>query len=86
MTNADVPALAVEDIIDEPVNPFTGKAIDSSEKTAHAQYVIVSGEADTKTNNGTTFLPGTWYSVHDNIWEKTNWRKEADEAVLPMTD
>lgn len=86
MTNADVPALAVEDIIDEPINPFTGKVLDSSEKTAHAQYVLVSGEADAKTNSGTTFLPGTWYSVHGNIWDKTNWRKEAEDAVLPITD
>ena len=86
MTNADVPALAAKGLINEPVNPFTGKALDSGEKEAHAQYVIVSGEASTNTNNGTTFLPADWYSVCDNIWDKGNWRKEAEDAVLPMTD
>lgn len=33
MTNADVPALAMEDLIRDPKNPFTGKAINSDEKT-----------------------------------------------------
>ena len=33
MTNADVPALAMEDLILDPKNHFTGKAINSDEKT-----------------------------------------------------
>ena len=86
MTNGDVPALAVKDIIDEPVNPFTGKIIDSSEKTAHDQYIISSGAWDISTNNGTTFLPAKWYSVHDNIWDKNNWEVAAEEAVLPVKE
>lgn len=32
MTNADVPTLALESIIEHPLNPFTGNAIDSSSK------------------------------------------------------
>jgi hypothetical protein len=26
-------------------------------------------------NNGNTFLPGTWYAVHDDIFDMGNWRK-----------
>ena len=42
MTNADVPTLAMKDIIQDPQNPFTGKPITSEEKKAHEQYVLVS--------------------------------------------
>ena len=83
MTNGDVPTLAAEEIIENPVNPFTGKKIDSSEKTAHDQYIINSDEWETGINNGKTFLPSKWYSVHDDIWNQDNWKKVADKAVLP---
>lgn len=86
MTNADVPALAVQNLINNPVNPFTGKIIDSSEKTAHDQYIISSGAWDISINNGNTFLPAKWYSVHDNIWDKNNWKVAAEEDVLPVEE
>ena len=35
MTNGDVPVLATNGLIENPVNPCTGKAINSDEKTAH---------------------------------------------------
>ena len=75
MTNADVPTLAVSGVIDNPINPFTGKAISDSEKTAHPQVVTSSGHWDITTNNGTTFdtSDGRWYSVHDNIFKEENW-------------
>ena len=56
MTNADVPTLAADGIIENPVNPFTGKPINSDEKTAHDQYIMTSGEWDVSINNGNTFL------------------------------
>jgi hypothetical protein len=34
MTNADVPELAVKDIISGPVNPYTKKKLDGSEKNS----------------------------------------------------
>ena len=73
MTNADVPAIAVKDVIEDPVNPFTGKRLDTDEKTGNVQYVIASHEFEIKDNNGTTYKKGIWYSVHDNIFDKTNW-------------
>ena len=86
MTNGDVPALAMEDIIEEPINPFTGKVIDSSEKTAHEQYIISSGAWDISMNSGRTFLPAKWYSVHDSIWERDNWNVAAEDSVFPVKD
>ena len=73
MTNADVPVLAFEDLIENPVNPFTGKAITSDEKTAHEQYISMSQEWVIGKNDGNVLLPSTWYSVKDNIWDKENW-------------
>jgi len=73
MTNADVPSLAFEGIIDDPVNPFTGKAINTDEKTAHDQYVILSNQWGTDYNNGSTFLPSAWASVSDDLRDPENW-------------
>ena len=82
MTNGDVPSLAVAKLIDEPMNPFTGKTISNAEKTAHAQYIITSHMWDTNKNNGTQFLPSDWLTVHDDIWNKDNWELAAEDAVL----
>ena len=83
MTNADVPAIAVQDIIDRPVNPFTGKIIDSGEKTAHDQYVITSHEWDIEENNGNMFSPADWYSVHSDMRDRNNWKLVGEDVVLP---
>lgn len=82
MTNGDVPTLAMQDIIKNPINPFTGNVIDSGRKEGK-QFIILSWEWDTNTNNGNTFLPAKWYSVHDDMRKKENWKVEAENAVLP---
>lgn len=84
MTNGDVATLAMKGIIDNPVNPFTGKVINSAEKTAHDQYIVTQAEWDVNINNGNTYQPAKWYSVHDNIWDMKNWRIAAENAVLPF--
>ncbi len=82
MTNADVPTLATEGLIENPTNPFTGKEINNSEKTAHDQYVIVSYDWDVATNNGNTFLPAEWASVKENLWDKDKWIFFEENIVL----
>lgn len=82
MTNADVPTLATKDLISNPVNPFTGKTINSDEKNAHKQYIITSGDWRTDVNNGKTFLSAQWASVEDDIWNKENWEFYSEETVL----
>ena len=72
MTNADVPTLAMDGIIDNPVNPFTGNPINSDEKISGpvtiARYELVSTEEEQNSE-----LVAHWYSVTDNIWEQSNW-------------
>jgi len=82
MTNADVPTLAVDQLIENPVNPFTGKSINNDEKYAHDQMIILSDEWSTVTNSGNTFLPSKWAAVKDNIWEKDNWSFSKEVTVL----
>ena len=74
MTNADTPLIAMDGLIKAPVNPFTGLALDSSAKDADELHVFGSGNIDLTENNGTFFLPGPWFAVHDNILDGSNWR------------
>lgn len=82
MTNADTPTLAVHDLIKNPVNPFTNKMIDNTEKTAHDQFILESSDWSVDENNGNTFLPGNWYAVHGDTWDPNNWKLVARDAVL----
>ena len=83
MTNGDVPTLATEDIIQNPKNPMTGKAITNDVKYSEDQYVLSSDEWSTATNNGTQFLPGDWYAVHDNLWDMNNRKRVAINSTSP---
>ena len=74
MTNADTPTLAMESLVDDPVNPFTGKPVNSSPKTEGEQQIFTSYVWDVNTNSGNTFLPDGWVSVHDNIFVPENWK------------
>ena len=77
MTNADTPVLALQDLVDNPINPFTGKPINSLPKSDGEQVIFTSMLWDVNVNNGNTFLPDGWISVHDNIFEAENWRQIA---------
>ena len=74
MTNGDVPTLAAKDIIENPINPFTHKAINSIEKTSHEQHIIHSEYHNIGNNGETQFHKAPWYSVHDNIFDLNNWK------------
>lgn len=86
MTNADVPVLATRGVVTNPVNPFTGKAITNEEKHLHNQYILGSTIWDVNSNKGKTFLPGMWLSVHDNIWDKSNWEVEQKNSISPLEE
>ena len=74
MTNADVPTLATEGLIADPVNPFTGKPINSEAKLADELHVASVNYWRIAENHGKTFMPENWYAVHDNIFDiNNNW-------------
>ena len=74
MTVADVPTLATSGVIDNPVNPFSGRTITNAEKFEGPVNIILSEDWKVTENNGNTFLPGKWYSVYDNIFDESNWK------------
>ncbi len=87
MTNADLPTLATEGVIANPTNPFTGKAINNAEKTAHPQYIIRSAEWSIYLNNGRQFKSAKWASIDStksdvNIWNTSCWDFLEEEVVL----
>lgn len=82
MTNADVPTLATNGSIKNPVNPFTGKAINTNEKTAHDQFVIISDDWSLMVNNGTTFKSAKWAKVGEDMWDSSNWEFYDEKVVL----
>lgn len=73
MTNADVPTLAVKDTIPDAHNPFTGKIIDNSDKNPADTHVFGTFDVQASQHSGTTFLPGNWFSVHDDVRAGKNW-------------
>ncbi len=77
MTTGDVPVLAMEGIVDDPVNPYTGVAITDAQKYDHNQLVTSSWNYDPKKNNGKVFDTSDrpWYSVHDDIFNMDNWTR-----------
>ena len=78
MTNADVPAMAMEGVIDDPKNPFTGEAVTTDEKYAHDQYITSTSHWEANGDaSGNTFETSDepWYAVHDDIFEPSNWER-----------
>ena len=61
MTNGDTPTLATSGIIDNPVNPFTGKPINSDAKNG-PQTTFYCYYWDIPYNPGNTFHEGSWYT------------------------
>jgi len=76
MTNADVPSMAVDAVIDEPKNPFTGNEINETPKKKNIHVVDNHGWSPDAHNKNTFKLPDEqWYTVHDNIFDPSDWSK-----------
>lgn len=91
MTNADTPTLATSGIIGHPINPYTGKEINSNEKYAHDQVISFPGnialpDPDQVQYGGSRV---TWVTVHDNIFDMNNWgwiKGYSNEIIRPETN
>lgn len=74
MTNADTPTLAMEEIIDNPINPFTGNPI-NSDKKYDTLYITLSENWQVSDSNVFDTSDAPWYTVTDNIFDKSQWKK-----------
>ena len=78
MTNADVPTMAVKDVISNPINPFTNKMITNMDKYNKNMKVTTPGLYNVTTNNGNVFdtLDSNWYEVTPgDITDAKNWKR-----------
>lgn len=83
MTNADVPVLVTNGLINNPKNPFTGKPLNNDYKKKDKLFIFGSHTWNVNKNNGNTFEPGPWYSVEKDVRDKKNWKLVKENAVLP---
>lgn len=77
MTTSDTAWLCLKDIVDNPVNPFTGNLINDEPKK-EKQIVTTSVLWDVREfHRGTVFdtYDGHFYSVHDDIFNLDNWER-----------
>jgi hypothetical protein len=73
MTIADVPFLTLKDIVENPINPFTGKPL-TPDKNDGA-YIFLEGRAATSSYAGTTCLEDNskFFQVQNSIFDSKNW-------------
>jgi len=73
MTNADTPVLALDGLIDTPMNPFTGELITDAAKDAEEFHIFYTDLSNPKVDEN-TFLPGRWYALEgQNIFDLSAW-------------
>lgn len=74
MTNADTTWMAMEGVIDNPVNPYTGNPIRAARKDP-AQVVTTAALPMSYENRGTVFETegNPWFTVRENIFMNENW-------------
>lgn len=74
MTNGDVPLLATEGLLSDPVNPFTGKPLSNEIKLLPTHSVMHSDAWDSVTGEEKTLPPGFWYVLNgDQIYDREAW-------------
>ncbi len=77
MTTADVPLLCLKDIVEKPVNPYTGKELTDEIKRTKGAIVTSDSTWSPDQHGSYTFniKESDWYTVKDNIFESSNWKK-----------
>lgn len=78
MTNADVPTLALSGVVENPINPFTGNAINDDAKDNGVLITIddIFMPYHSHSKNIFTVKDDSWYRVRDNIFLPENWKQE----------
>ena len=88
MSNADVPALAIEGLLQDDKNPYTGNEIKILSPEEKQEKLIVSfskaNAVRSNRNNGFIIQDTDWYTVRDSIFTTANWTrlKVKDDKIL----
>ena len=74
MTNADTPALALKDIVENPVNPFTKNPMQVQNKNDYVKISTAPMQSlRTRDDVKYTVADNEWLTVHDDIFKNENW-------------
>lgn len=86
MTNADTPYLAMNGLIEDPINPFTQNPVFRQEEKDGKQYIMYTDNWDLTNDSGNLFTDTTWYSlIGKNFFDMDGWQYEGDDE-LPESD
>lgn len=74
MTNAEVPILATNGLIENDINPFTGNDISEYPKS----HLIMEDTNLLSSDEWNTIPSSVWLEVNDNIFDAKNWSRIKD--------
>ena len=77
MTQADTPALCIQNLLSTNINPFTGKEINMDYKNDNESYITLGHhwQAQNRTEDKKYQYDGElWAVVKDNLFDKNQWR------------
>lgn len=77
MTNADVSAIALEGLIKDAKNPFTGHPLHTGTEKSSGVIITSTHNWVPSQHGKNTFsiAAGDWFLVKDNIFDEGNWRQ-----------
>ena len=83
MTNADVPSISVNELIENPINKNTGNIITSENKKEN--IIIARGNTwspDDQNKNTYKLNDNDWFLLKDNITNPSNWKQITYEQAM----
>lgn len=88
MTNADVPVLTTDGLIENPVNPFTGKDISDTIKLIAP--LIIEWTPLTNINesiySSCVYCPGDWFEVDGDVRDLDSFKALNENSVMPYNE
>lgn len=78
MTNADTPYLAMDGLLDDPVNPFISRPVFQPDaKYVEKLYIMYTDNWSLEGNTDNVFTDTLWYSLSgQNVFDRNNWHEE----------
>jgi hypothetical protein len=75
MTNADVPLITTQGIIENPINPFTNRTLKSNKENGVTVTANWGWAISDHGRNKFNINKNEWLHVHDNIFDPANWEQ-----------
>jgi hypothetical protein len=75
MTNADIPTIATQGLVQTPVNPFTGNQLPVNKDSNFIVTSCSKHNLEEHLKNSYNIKSDEWFQVKENIFEPKNWSK-----------